>query len=313
MSQSLALVFPGQGSQQLGMLSDLSADHAIIQHTFAEASEALGKDVWKLIQHGPEDDLNATENTQPALLASSVALWRLWQQQGGDTPSILAGHSLGEYSALVCAGALDFADGLNLVRLRGQLMQQSVPAGSGAMAAILGLADEDVVAACEAAAQGEVVSAVNFNCPGQVVIAGQKAAVARGVEACKAAGAKRAVELPVSVPSHCALMQPAAQKLGEALEGLELRMPLISVIHNVNALAAIDLDDMRTLLVRQLYSPVQWTESVKAMRATGVDTLVECGPGKVLSGLNKKVDRALNIANIGDSAGLAKALELLNS
>jgi len=313
MSQSLALVFPGQGSQQLGMLGDLAAEHSIIQEIFAEASEALGFDLWSMVQQGPEADLNSTENTQPALLTSSVALWRLWQQQGGETPATVAGHSLGEYSALVCAGAIDFADGVKLVQLRGQLMQAAVPAGSGAMAAILGLADADVVAACEAAAQGEVVSAVNFNCPGQVVIAGQKAAVARGVEACKEAGAKRAVELPVSVPSHCALMQPAAEKLGEALANIHVRMPAISLIHNVNAATANDVAELRDLLVRQLYSPVRWTESVQAMQATGVETLIECGPGKVLSGLNKKVDRALNIANIGDVAGLAKALELLNA
>lgn len=313
MSQSLALVFPGQGSQQLGMLGDLAAEHSIIKETFTEASDALGFDLWSMVQQGPEADLNSTENTQPALLTSSVALWRLWQQQGGETPATVAGHSLGEYSALVCAGAIDFADGVKLVQLRGQLMQAAVPAGSGAMAAILGLADADVVAACEAAAQGEVVSAVNFNCPGQVVIAGQKAAVARGVEACKEAGAKRAVELPVSVPSHCALMQPAAEKLGEALTNIDVRMPTISLIHNVNAATAADVDDLRDLLVRQLYSPVRWTESVQAMQATGVETLIECGPGKVLSGLNKKVDRALNVANIGDAAGLAKALELLNA
>ena len=313
MSQSLALVFPGQGSQQLGMLGDLAAEHSIIKETFTEASDALGFDLWSMVQQGPEADLNSTENTQPALLTSSVALWRLWQQQGGETPATVAGHSLGEYSALVCAGAIDFADGAKLVQLRGQLMQAAVPAGSGAMAAILGLADADVVAACEAAAQGEVVSAVNFNCPGQVVIAGQKAAVARGVEACKEAGAKRAVELPVSVPSHCALMQPAAEKLGEALTNIDVRMPTISLIHNVNAATAADVDDLHDLLVRQLYSPVRWTESVQAMQATGVETLIECGPGKVLSGLNKKVDRALNVANIGDAAGLAKALELLNA
>ena len=313
MSQSLALVFPGQGSQQLGMLGDLAAEHSIIEQTFNEASDALGFDLWKMVQEGPEADLNSTENTQPALLAASVALWRLWQQQGGATPATVAGHSLGEYSALVCAGAIDFADGVKLVQLRGQLMQAAVPAGTGAMAAILGLADAEVVAACEVAAQGDVVSAVNFNCPGQVVIAGQKEAVARGVEACKEAGAKRAVELPVSVPSHCALMRPAAEKLGEALNAIDVRMPVISLVHNVNAATAQDATELRDLLVRQLYSPVRWTESVQAMQAMGVDTLIECGPGKVLSGLNKKVDRAFNVANIGDVAGLAKALELLNS
>lgn len=309
MSQSLALVFPGQGSQQLAMLADLAAEYPVILETFAQASEALGRDLWALCQHGPEAELNSTENTQPLLLTASVALWRLWEQLGGETPSVVAGHSLGEYSALVCAGALDFADAVRLVRLRGELMQAAVPAGSGAMAAILGLDDQAVVAACEAAAQGEVVSAVNFNCPGQVVIAGQKDAVARAIAACKSAGAKRAVELPVSVPSHCSLMQPAAEKLAEALEDTDLRMPVISVIHNVTAAAAADLDELRALLVQQLYSPVRWTESVQAMQAQGVTKLIECGPGKVLSGLNKKVDRALNVFSIGDLAGLQKALD----
>jgi [acyl-carrier-protein] S-malonyltransferase len=309
MSQSLALVFPGQGSQSLGMLSDLAAQHSVIADTFKEASGALGQDLWSIAQEGPEAVLNSTENTQPVLLTASVALWRLWQQQGGEAPSVVAGHSLGEYSALVCAGAISLADGVRLVRLRGELMQAAVPAGTGAMAAILGLDDAAVVAACEQAAQGSVVSAVNFNCPGQVVIAGEKAAVERGVEACKEAGAKRAVELPVSVPSHCALMKPAADKLAEALANIEITLPSIKLIHNVNASTCEDVTELRELLVQQLYSPVRWTESVQAMLALGVDRTVECGPGKVLSGLNKKVDRALTVLNIGDSAGLEKALE----
>ena len=313
MSQSLALVFPGQGSQSLGMLSDLAAKHSVITDTFKEASDALGQDLWSIAQEGPEAVLNSTENTQPVLLTASVALWRLWQQQGGEAPSVLAGHSLGEYSALVCAGAISLADGVRLVRLRGELMQAAVPAGTGAMAAILGLDDAAVVAACEQAAQGDVVSAVNFNCPGQVVIAGEKAAVERGVEACKEAGAKRAVELPVSVPSHCALMKPAADKLAEALANIEITLPSIKLIHNVNASTCEDVAELRELLVQQLYSPVRWTESVQAMLALGVDRTVECGPGKVLSGLNKKVDRALTVLNIGDSAGLEKALEAQNS
>lgn len=311
MSQSLALVFPGQGSQQLGMLADLASEYPVIQETFAEASAVLGFDLWSLAQNGPEADLNSTENTQPVLLCASVALWRLWHQIGAETPSVVAGHSLGEYSALVCAGALDFADALKLVRLRGESMQVAVPAGTGAMAAILGLEDSAVIAACESVAQGSVVSAVNFNCPGQVVIAGEKEAVARGVDACKAAGAKRAVELPVSVPSHCSLMRPAAAKLAEALETITLRMPIISLVQNVTAAKAQDLDEMRQLLVEQLYSPVRWTETVQLIQTLGVDTLVECGPGKVLSGLNKKIDRSLTVLNIGDSAGLAKALEQL--
>ena len=313
MSQTLALVFPGQGSQSLGMLGDLAAQYSIITDTFKEASDALGQDLWAIAQEGPEAVLNSTENTQPVLLTSSVALWRLWQQQGGEAPSVVAGHSLGEYSALVCAGAISLADGVRLVRLRGELMQAAVPAGTGAMAAILGLDDAAVVSACEQAAQGAVVSAVNFNCPGQVVIAGEKAAVERGVEACKAAGAKRAVELPVSVPSHCALMKPAAEKLAEALADMEITLPAIKLIHNVNASTCEDVAELRELLVQQLYSPVRWTESVQARLALGVDRTVECGPGKVLSGLNKKVDRSLTVLNIGDSAGLEKALEAQNS
>lgn len=313
MSQTLALVFPGQGSQSLGMLGDLAAQYSIITDTFKEASDALGQDLWAIAQEGPEAVLNSTENTQPVLLTSSVALWRLWQQQGGGAPSVVAGHSLGEYSALVCAGAISLADGVRLVRLRGELMQAAVPAGTGAMAAILGLDDAAVVSACEQAAQGAVVSAVNFNCPGQVVIAGEKAAVERGVEACKEAGAKRAVELPVSVPSHCALMKPAAEKLAEALADIEITLPAIKLIHNVNASTCESVAELRELLVQQLYSPVRWTESVQAMLALGVDRTVECGPGKVLSGLNKKVDRSLTVLNIGDSAGLEKALEAQNS
>lgn len=313
MSQTLALVFPGQGSQSLGMLGDLAAQYSIITDVFKEASDALGQDLWAIAQEGPEAVLNSTENTQPVLLTSSVALWRLWQQQGGGAPSVVAGHSLGEYSALVCAGAISLADGVRLVRLRGELMQAAVPAGTGAMAAILGLDDAAVVSACEQAAQGAVVSAVNFNCPGQVVIAGEKAAVERGVEACKEAGAKRAVELPVSVPSHCALMKPAAEKLAEALADIEITLPAIKLIHNVNASTCESVAELRELLVQQLYSPVRWTESVQAMLALGVDRTVECGPGKVLSGLNKKVDRSLTVLNIGDSAGLEKALEAQNS
>lgn len=310
MSQSIALVFPGQGSQTLGMLADLSEQYPIIVETFAEASEALGQDLWAIAQQGPDTVLNSTENTQPILLTASVALWRLWQQQGGYTPSVLAGHSLGEYSALVCAGALSLVDGVRLVKLRGELMQAAVPSGAGAMAAILGLDDQAVIEACAVASQGDVVSAVNFNCPGQVVIAGEKRAVARGIEACKDAGAKRAIELPVSVPSHCALMQPAAVKLADALSNLDIKLPTIKVIHNVTAGMSSDLDELKDLLIQQLYSPVRWTESVQAMQAMGVTSVVECGPGKVLSGLMKKVDRTLTVSPIGDMAGLTKALEL---
>ncbi len=310
MSQSLAFVFPGQGSQHLGMLAELAAEHPIIEQTFAEASDALGFNLWELVQNGPEEALNSTENTQPALLTAGVALWRLWQQQGGKAPSVMAGHSLGEYTALVCAGAIGFADGVRLVKLRGEFMQQAVPAGTGAMAAILGLDDAGVIAACAEAAGDGVVSAVNFNCPGQVVIAGDKAAVARAIEACKAAGAKRAIELPVSVPSHCALMRPAAERLAQEMDKIELRMPMVRVIQNVSAQAPADLEELKSNLLAQLYSPVLWTPSVQSMVASGVQSTIECGPGKVLAGLNKKIDRALNVVAINDPAGLAKASEL---
>lgn len=288
MSQSLAFVFPGQGSQQVGMLAELADAHPVIKSTFAEASEVLGYDLWDLVQNGPEADLNQTDKTQPALLTSGVALWRLWQEQGGQMPALVAGHSLGEYTALVCAGAISFADGVNLVKLRGEFMQQAVPAGTGAMAAILGLADDAIEQACAEAAQGEVVSPVNYNCPGQIVIAGQKAAVERAIEGCKAAGAKRAVPLPVSVPSHCELMKPAAEKMAAELAKIEIKLPEIAVVQNVTAAVPASVDELKDNLLAQLYSPVLWTKSVQGMVDQGVESTVECGPGKVLSGLNKK-------------------------
>ncbi|MBY4677176.1 ACP S-malonyltransferase [Marinobacterium arenosum] len=308
MSQSLAFVFPGQGSQQVGMLAELAEAHSVITDTFAEASEVLGYDLWALVQNGPAEELNKTEKTQPALLTAGVALWRLWQQQGGATPSIMAGHSLGEYTALVCAGAISFADGVKLVQSRGEYMQQAVPAGTGAMAAILGLGDAEIQQACADAAQGEVVSPVNYNCPGQVVIAGQKAAVERAIEACKAAGAKRAVPLPVSVPSHCELMKPAAEQMKQALANITVSEPEIPVMQNVSAALPASVDELKENLLAQLYSPVLWTNSVQAMVEQGVERTVECGPGKVLSGLNKKVHKPLAVAAIGDLAGLEKAL-----
>ncbi len=308
MSQSLAFVFPGQGSQHLGMLAELAAEHAIIQETFAEASEVLGYDLWALTQDGPEADLNQTDRTQPALLTAGVALWRLWLQQGGAKPALMAGHSLGEYTALVCAGAIEFKDAVNLVKLRGEFMQQAVPAGTGAMAAILGLADDAIQVACEAAAQGEVVSPVNFNCPGQVVIAGNKEAVERAIEGCKEAGAKRAIPLPVSVPSHCVLMKPAAEQMAEQLKSISVQMPGIPVIQNFTAKTAASADELIENLLAQLYSPVLWTNSVESMIAQGIESTVECGPGKVLSGLNKKVHRPLAVAAINEPAGLEKAL-----
>lgn len=308
MSQSLAFVFPGQGSQQVGMLADLAADHPVIQTTFAEASSVLGYDLWQLIQNGPDTDLNQTDKTQPALLTAGVALWRMWSELGQAQPAVLAGHSLGEYTALVCGGAIDFTDGVQLVKLRGEFMQQAVPAGAGAMAAILGLDDDAIKAACSSAAEGDVVAPVNFNCPGQVVIAGQAAAVERAIEACKAAGAKRAIPLPVSVPSHCDLMRPAAEKMKAALADISIKMPAIPVIQNVSATLSPDADTLKSNLLAQLYSPVLWTPSVQAMVAQGITTTVECGPGKVLSGLNKKIDKSLNVLAIGDAAGLEKAL-----
>ncbi len=308
MSQSLAFVFPGQGSQQLQMLSELAQQYPLIEQTFAEASQALGYDLWALTQEGPESELNSTDKTQPALLTAGVAIWRLWLEQGGEQPSLLAGHSLGEYTALVCAGVMTLAQGVKLVELRGRFMQAAVPAGEGAMAAILGLDDEKIRQACDAAAQGDVVSAVNYNSPGQVVIAGQAAAVARAVELCKEAGAKRAVELPVSVPSHCALMKPAADQLAVELEGIDMQMPQIPVVQNVDAAVATSIEQIKTNLVAQLYSPVLWSDTVVAMAQQGAETLLECGPGKVLSGLNKRIQRSLAVAAINDIAGLEKAL-----
>lgn len=308
MSQSLAFVFPGQGSQAVGMLAELAETNPVIKSTFAEASDVLGYDLWDLVQNGPAEDLNQTDKTQPALLTSGVALWRLWQEKGGEQPVVMAGHSLGEYTALVCAGAIDFADGVKLVKLRGEFMQQAVPAGTGAMAAILGLADDAIEAACEAAAEGDVVSPVNYNCPGQIVIAGEKAAVERAIEKCKEAGAKRAIPLPVSVPSHCALMKPAAEKMAAELANIDVKLPAIPVMQNVEASVPQSVEQLKDNLLAQLYSPVLWTKSVQAMVEQGVESTVECGPGKVLSGLNKKVHKPLSVVAINEPAGLDKAL-----
>ena len=308
MSQTLAFVFPGQGSQQVGMLAELAETHPVIKNTFAEASEVLGYDLWDLVQNGPEEDLNQTDKTQPALLASGVALWRLWQEQNGAVPSVVAGHSLGEYTALVCAGAISFADGVNLVKLRGEFMQQAVPAGTGAMAAILGLADDAIEQACKAAEQGDVVSPVNYNCPGQIVIAGKKDAVDRAIANCKEAGAKRAIPLPVSVPSHCALMKPAADKMAAELAKIEITMPEIDVVQNVTAAIPSSVDELKENLLAQLYSPVLWTKTIQGLVDQGLEATVECGPGKVLSGLNKKVHKPLSVVAINDAAGLEKAL-----
>lgn len=308
MNQTLAFVFPGQGSQQLAMLSELAQQYPLIEQTFAEASAALGYDLWSLTQHGPEADLNSTDKTQPALLTAGVAIWRLWLQQGGEQPGLLAGHSLGEYTALVCAGVMSLADAVMLVEKRGQFMQTAVPVGVGAMAAILGLDDALIEQACTDAAQGAVVSAVNYNSPGQVVIAGETAAVARAIALCKEAGAKRAIELPVSVPSHCALMLPAAAQLAVELDTIIFKAPQIPVLQNVKASIAVSVEEIKQNLIAQLYSPVLWTDTVNAMAEQGVLTLIECGPGKVLSGLNKRIQRSLSVAAINDPAGLDAAL-----
>ncbi len=304
-----AFVFPGQGSQAIGMLAELAGAHAIVERTFAEASEVLDRDLWKLVQDGPEDDLNRTDLTQPAMLAAGVAVWRVWQEQGGPTPLWMAGHSLGEYTALVCAEAMGFGDAVSLVADRGRFMQEAVPAGQGAMAAILGLDDAVVRAVCAEAADGDVVEAVNFNAPGQVVIAGSSAAVERAIEAARTAGAKRALPLPVSVPSHCELMRPASERLAERLAGVQIAVPVIRILHNVDAAPAEHPDSIRDRLARQLHSPVRWVETVEALAAQRIDTLVECGPGKVLAGLGKRIDRSLTSLPVFDTASLDKALQ----
>ena len=307
MSASLAFVFPGQGSQSLGMLAEHGAQQPLVLDTFAEASEALGYDLWALTQTGPEENLNQTDKTQPAILAASVALWRVWQAESGARPAFVAGHSLGEYSALVAAGSLEFADAVKLVERRGQLMQKAVPAGQGGMAAILGLEDADVLAACAEAAQGDVVSAVNFNAPGQVVIAGSAAAVERAIEACKARGAKRAMPLPVSVPSHCALMRPAAEQFAESVTAINWKAPQIALVQNVSAAVVDDLDVLKRDLLAQLYNPVRWVESIVRLSEAGVTNLVECGPGKVLSGLNKRCVKGINTYNLDTPDAYAAA------
>ena len=296
MSVSFAFVFPGQGSQSLGMLSDF-ADVSSVIETYAEASQVLGYDLWALTQSGPEALLNQTDKTQPAILTASVALWRHWLSEGRVAPTLVAGHSLGEYSALVAAGCLAFSDAVRLVERRGQLMQQAVPAGVGGMAAVLGLEDADVLAACQEASQGDVVAGVNFNAPGQVVIAGHAKAVERAIDLCKAKGAKRAMALPVSVPSHCALMKPAAEQFAESLDAVRWAAPVMPVVQNVTAAVVSDLESLKHNLLAQLYSPVRWVESVITLHQKGITDLVECGPGRVLSGLNKRCIKGMRTHN----------------
>lgn len=308
MNQQLAVVFPGQGSQSVGMLAELAGAYPVVQSTFAEASDVLGYDLWALVQSGPEADLNQTDRTQPAMLAAGVAVWRVWCNQGGALPAFMAGHSLGEYTALVCAGGIAFNDGIRLVAERGRRMQEAVPAGVGAMAAILGLDDAQVRQACADAAQGEVVQAVNFNSPGQVVIAGHKAAVERACENAKALGAKRAVPLAVSVPSHSSLMQPAAEAFAATLAATAIKVPQIPVIHNADVAVHTNADAIRDALIRQIYNPVRWVETVQYFAGQGVTRIVEAGPGKVLAGLNKRIDK--NVASVAafDSGSLAEGL-----
>jgi [acyl-carrier-protein] S-malonyltransferase len=302
---ALAFVFPGQGSQAIGMLGKLAAESPVIRETFDEASQVLGYDLWQLCQHGPAEELNATEKTQPAMLVAGMATWRLWQERNGALPAIVTGHSLGEFTALVAAGAIDFAGCVDLVRFRGKVMQEAVPAGTGAMAALLGLEDAEVEAACREASQpiagwaGGVVEAVNFNSPGQVVIAGEKSAVLRAIEIAKSKGAKRAIELPVSVPSHSSLMKSAGVRLGERLASTEIHAPRIRYLSAVDAQQHSSPDEIRALLVRQLSSPVRWTATVAALGAAGIRQVIECGPGGVLAGLVKRITRG------GDTQTLA--------
>jgi [acyl-carrier-protein] S-malonyltransferase len=306
-SASLAFVFPGQGSQSVGMLAELAAAHAEVQSTFGEASQGAGVDLWNLAMQGPEEQLNRTEHTQPALLAASVATWRVWQKLGGAQPAQLAGHSLGEYSALVCAGSLSLHDAAALVAERGRLMQAAVPAGVGAMAAILGGDDAQIAAVCEEVAQGQVVSPANFNSPGQLVIAGNAEAVDRALARLAELGVKKAIRLAVSVPSHCALMRDAADRLGERMAAIDWQLPHVPVIQNAEARSYGTVEEIRGALQRQLYLPVRWTECVQALAAGGATRVAECGPGKVLAGLIKRIDKNIEARPLGDPAQLDAA------
>jgi len=307
---TFALVFPGQGSQSTGMMQPF-ADENIVRETFAEASEALGQDLWELVAEGPAEQLNATVNTQPVMLTAAYAVYRLWRERGGALPAIVAGHSLGEYTALVAAGVIAFRDAVPLVRFRAQAIQEAVPIGTGAMAALLGLDDDAVRAACAEAAQGEVVEAVNFNAPSQVVIAGHKAAVERAAEVAKAKGAKRAVMLPVSAPFHASLLKPAADRLADYLGQVTFSKPTLPVVNNVDVAIVDDPEAIKASLARQACSPVRWVEVIKRIKAAGVTHVAECGPGKVLSGLVRRIDGELTGLAITDGATLAAALETL--
>jgi [acyl-carrier-protein] S-malonyltransferase len=306
----IAFVFPGQGSQKIGMLAELAQDHAIIKETFDQASDALSYNMWELIQKGEQAAINLTERTQPILLASSVAIWRLWNEHNGAQPSQMAGHSLGEWSALVCSGVVNFEDALKIVRARGQYMQQAVPVGEGAMAAIIGLDDQAILDACSNAQSLGVVDAVNFNAPGQVVIAGSNAAVEAAMDSCKAAGAKRALPLPVSAPFHTSLMKPAADNLANLVNSVTFSSPQVPVVHNVHAQAESDPETIKALMLEQIYSPVKWVDCITQLKNKGATTLIECGPGKVLSGLSKRIDRELSTLATDNVADFFAALEI---
>lgn len=313
MAANLAFIFPGQGSQQLGMLAELADRYAVIGTTFKEAEAALGFDLWQLVQEGPAEKLNRTDLTQPAILTASIAIWRVWKELEGPQPALVAGHSLGEYSALVASGAMKFADAVKLVKARGEFMQAAVPEGEGAMAAILGLEAEQIEAACKEAAQDQVVAPVNYNAPGQIVIAGNAAAVERAITACKDLGARRALPLPVSVPSHCELMRPAAEKLAEELNSIQLSQPRIPIVQNTLAQPVTAIEELRANLVSQLYSPVRWIESIEYMASQGIDTYIECGPGQVLVGLNKRLVKTAKSLAVNNPTNLETALTELNN
>ncbi len=308
MMKRTAFLFPGQGSQSLGMMAGMAAAHPMVEATFAAASAVLGYDLWAVCQQGPEEQLNRTETTQPAMLAAGVATWRVWREAGGSLPAWMAGHSLGEYSALVASGRLAFADAVAVVAERGRLMQQACPAGEGAMAAVLGLDDDQLEAICRAAAGAEVVSCANYNAPGQVVIAGHRAAVERAGAAATAAGARRVLPLPVSVPSHCGLMKGAAEELGTVLAKLRFASGEVPVIHNADVASYSDEEAVHAALVRQLWQPVRWTETIRFLVQAGVSRFVECGPGKVLAGLNRRIDREVEVLALQDDAALAALL-----
>lgn len=307
-SPQLAFVFPGQGSQSVGMLAELAEAHAVVRAAFEEASDGAGTDLWALSQGGPEEMLNRTEYTQPALLAAGIAVWRAWESQGGPRPSVLAGHSLGEYTALVAAGALSLKDGAHLVRIRGQLMQDAAPAGTGAMAAVLGADDALVEAVCVEASNSTVVVPANYNSPGQIVIGGDAAAVDRALALLQEKGVRKAVKLAVSAPSHTPLMREAANRLAETMAGLRWNSPSLPVVQNVDAKAHDGIDAIRDALVRQLYLPVQWSRCVEALAAQGATRIAECGPGKVLAGLVKRIDKALDARVLGTVGDFDSAL-----